>query len=378
MNTYGDIRAKFEMAMNENSDFGKAIKRLVDLEDQVQSMDPAHAQTIASEINTAADYIERFGPISEIKSYFVDTKGFSDKDFKRIESILKKESSVDIAAIRNYIKSPKSVEYFTNINSTKEIVSKISTDTAMSKKFIKELFSMDGSMKSGKGVGRGELFLGFMIDGATNASVGDVNANGKPFEVKGISARLNTQNGFGNGRAAISKFFEVFSKLDKDLAKKYQPETKDDFASFNYKKGGSSRFYDLLQDAYKAGLDLKKIYKIQSETMYCSASGIWSNGDAKIKKMIIDNLSNNINKDGSPKNDEALNYEFMYINILYYQTQEFFNGIFLIEPNKGLFAYFDPSMSKNAAVKWLTKYTKYTQPSWQDNPTSNCWKITIR
>jgi hypothetical protein len=376
MADYKDIRIRFEMAMNE--DFGKAIKRLADLEDQVSSMEPAQAEIVTKEVNTAADYIERFGPISEIKSYFVDIKGFSEGDFKRIESILKTEKAEDIEALKRYIANPKPIEYFISIKNIVNLPAELSKETGISSKFAKQLFAMDGQMKSGKGVGRGELFLGFMIDGATNASVGDVNANGQPYEVKAKDARLNTQNGFGNGRAAIMSFFDGLAKYNKNLAVKYRPESKEDFASFNYKKGGTSRFYDLLQDAVNLKLDLKKIYQIQAETMYCSASGIWSNGDAKIKKMIVDNLTKNVNKDGSPKDDEALNYEFMYINIIYYQTQEFFNGIFLIDPKSGKFAYFNPSIPTSSAVKWLAKNTKYTQPSWQDNPTSNCWKISLR
>jgi hypothetical protein len=374
--TTGDIEARFEMALNE--DFAKAVKRLSELEPLVKAMDPTQAEIVSKEVNIAADYIERFGPISEIKSYFVDVKGFSEADFKRIENILKKEDPKSIDAIKSYIQSPRPIEYFTNITATENIVSMVSKDTGISQNFIKELFSMDGSMKSGKGVGRGELFLGFMVDGATNASVGDVNANGSPYEVKARSARLNTQNGFGNGIAAVTKFFDEFAKIDKELAAKFKPKSKDDFAAFNFTKNGGSRFYDLLEEAYKLKIDLNKIYKLQADTLYCSSSGIWSNGDTRIKKLIVDNLTNNINKNGSVKDDDALNYEFMYINILYYQSQEFFNGIFLIEPNKGLFVYFDPSMNKRAAVKWLSKYTKYTQPSWQDNPTSNCWKITLK
>lgn len=374
--TIGDIRAQFAAKMNE--DFNKAVKRLSELEPLVKTMDPTQAEIVTKEVNTVVDYIERFGPISEIKSYFVDVKGFSEADFKRIENILKKEDPKSIEAIKSYIQSPRPIEYFTNVTSTENIVSKVSKDTGISQNFIKELFSMDGSMKSGKGVGRGELFLGFMVDGATNASVGDVNANGNPYEVKANNARLNTQNGFGNGIAAVTKFFDEFAKIDKKLAAKFKPKSKGDFAAFNFTKNGGSRFYDLLEEAYKLKIDLNKIYKLQADTLYCSSSGIWSNGDTRIKKLIVDNLTNNINKNGSVKDDAALNYEFMYINILYYQSQEFFNGIFLIEPNKGLFAYFDPSMNKNAAVKWLAKYTKYIQPSWQDNPTSNCWKITLK
>lgn len=376
MAQYKDIRTRFQIALNEN--FSKAVKRLSDLEDQVNAMEPSHIETVTKEIESAADYVEKFGPIAGIKSYFVDTKGFSEGDFKRIQAILKKESESSLEAISKYIKSPLSSSYFTGINKSENIVSKISKETGMGTNFVKELFSMDGQMKSGKGVGRGELFLGFMIDGATNASVGDVNVNGQPYEVKGISARLNTQNGFGNGKAAITSFFDGLQKYNKELSDKYRPQSNDDFASFNYKRGGTSRFYELLQEASKMKLDLKKIYKIQAETLYCSPSGIWSNGDAKIKKMIINNLNTNINRDGSAKNDEALNYEFTYINILYYQSQEYFNGIFLIEPNKGLIAYFDPTMGLSKAVKWLANYTKYTQPSWQDNPTSNCWKLTLR
>jgi hypothetical protein len=376
MSTFNDIRTRFQIAMNE--DFGKAVKRLSGLEDQVSAMDPTQATVVTKEVNTAADYIERFGPISEIKSYFVDVKGFSNGDFKRIENMLKSEKQEDIEALKKYINSPKLISYFTSIKGVENLPLKISKETGINPKFAAALFAMDGQMKSGKGVGRGELFLGFMIDGATNASVGDVNVGGQPYEVKAKDARLNTQNGFGNGRAGIISFFDALSKYNKELSQKYYPTTKDDYAAFNYKKGGTSRFYDLLQDAYKLNLDLKKIYKIQSETLYCSPSGIWSNGDNNIKKLIVDNLTKNINKDGSPKNDAMLNYEFMYINILYYQSQESFNGIFLIDPNTGKFAYFDPSQPTNAAVKWLVSYTKYTQPSWQDNPTSNCWKISLK
>lgn len=379
MADFNDIRTRFEIAMNE--DFSKAVKRLVDLEDDVKTMNPSHAEIVTQEVSNAADYIERFGPISEIKSYFIETKGFSEGDFKKLEALLRKETADGVLAIREYIKSPYSIEYFTDIKTPDNIVTKFSKDTGMSQEFIKELFAMAGDQKGGKGVGRGELFLGFMIDGATNASVGDVNVNGQPFEVKSNEARLNTQNGFGNGIAAVTKFFDEFEKLSKiheDIALRFRPTKKDDFRAFNYHKDGGSRFYDLLEMAHRSKLDLKEIYELQANTLYCSTSGIWTNGDNRIKKMVVNNLMKNINKDGSLKDEAALNYEFMYINILYYQSQEFFNGIFLIEKNKSTIAYFDPKMGINKAVKWLAKYTKYTQPSWQDNPTSNCWKITLR
>jgi len=376
MNTPGDVRTRFEMAMNEN--FKKAVARLASMEDQVGAMSDQHIDSISGEIQKTADYVERFSPISVVREYFTTTKGFSEGDFKKIENILKTEDESSLAAIIAYIKDPKDIKYFTSITKSDNIVNKISKDTGIGTKFLSQLFSMDGAMKSGKGVGRGELFLGFMIKGATNASVGDVNADGQPFEVKAKEARLNTMNGFGNGMAAITNFFDGLSKYDKDLADQYRPKTKKEFAAYNYKKKTPSMFYFLMKTAADKGLDFKKIYEIQANTMYCSTSGIWPNGDNKIKKMVVDNFMNNVNSDGSQKDNAALNYEFMYINILYYQSQEFFNGLFLIEPDTGNFAYFDPSIGKKRGISWLTKYTTYYQPSWQDNPTSNSWKISLK
>ena len=71
-----------------------------------------------------------------------------------------------------------------------------------------------------------------------------------------------------------------------------------------------------------------------------------------------------------------MNYKLMWINIKYYQSQEPFNGIFVVHPNRGTLAYLPVGTADESG--WLSKNVKYTQPSWQDNPTSNCWKITLK
>jgi hypothetical protein len=71
-----------------------------------------------------------------------------------------------------------------------------------------------------------------------------------------------------------------------------------------------------------------------------------------------------------------LNYALMWINIKYYKTREPFNGIFIILPGTGKMAYLP--VGENDMTGWLSKNVKYNQPSWQDNPTSNCWKITLK
>ena len=34
-------------------------------------------------------------------------------------------------------------------------------------------------------------------------------------------------------------------------------------------------------------------------------------------------------------------------------------------------------MGESKGVKWLSSYVKYTQPSWQDRPTSDALKIKL-
>ena len=51
--------------------------------------------------------------------------------------------------------------------------------------------------------------------------------------------------------------------------------------------------------------------------------------------------------------------------------------MFLVDPNKGTLVYFNPSMGEGKAVKFLSSYVAYTQPSWQDKQTSDAWKIKL-
>ena len=57
--------------------------------------------------------------------------------------------------------------------------------------------------------------------------------------------------------------------------------------------------------------------------------------------------------------------------------EEPFKGIFITLPGTGKMAYL-PVDKNSDKSGWLSKYVKYTQPSWQDNPTSNSWKIELR
>lgn len=354
-----------------NEDIDSALDRLKTAVAIIEIPDKKAEVKIVNQITDTAEYIENFKPISDIHKVFVEEKGFSEKDFTRIVNILKKDSEDSLMNLSKYLENPYNINYFTNFNSPTDLAGSMSKDINVSKSTLEYILTMDGSMKGGKGVGRGELFLGLMIKGATNASVGDVNVNGAPYEVKGNQARLNTQNGFGNGNAAIISFMAKLEKIDITLAKKYEIKNKKDVASFNFLRT-ENRLFDILQDS---GENQMKVIDAATDGIFCGSSGIWPNSDNSIRKKVKDALTDFAKNKNYSNARDIFNYTMMYNNILYYQSQEYFNGLFLIQPKDGSFVYFDVSKDD---VKWLMKNTKYTHPSFQDNPTSNCWKITVK
>lgn len=380
MNTFNDIRARIAAGML-NEDFQTALDRITSKAKEIDSMDQAHQDVITNKLKDTADYIDNFGPITTLKDYFVETKGFSEGDWTKIEKMVQKLDSKSIESFIKYVKKPVTVDYFTKMSKSTDVVASMSKDFGLDKNVTATLFNTAGEMKSGKGVGKGELFLGFMVDGATNASTGDVNVNGTPFEVKGLDARLNTQNGFGLGSAAFNSFFNALegSKVFKGFAEKYGTKDKKNVQSYNFYRGknkitgnNGSRLYDLFAEVPDRYHD--DLIDMIANTVFCGPSGIWKNGQQFVKdvKKALKPLTMGYNA----ASDTMMNYELVWINMKYYQSQEYFDGIFVVHPTKGTLAYLKVG-NKNMA-SWLSKNVKYTQPSWQDNPTSNCWKITLK
>lgn len=382
MNTINDIRARMAAGML-NEDFQSALDRIIAKRDEIEAMDRDQKDLIGDRLQATADYIDNFGPISKIKEYFTVVKGYSDDDWSRIQKQLEREGEQALGAFIDYIKKPVTVDYFTKMTTATDVPKAMAKDFNLPYSTIADIFKMDGAMKSGKGVGRGELFLGFMIDGATNASVGDVNINGDPYEVKAKSARLNTQNGFGTGNQAMINFFKEFAKYSAFHWGNFKlnKPTKELVQSFNFtevkgRKQGS-KFYELFQACVEDGLDLNKLFELIADTLFCSRAGIWMNANSSIRNGVVKAFKDNVNPDGTPKDNIMLNYALMWQNILYYQSQEYFNGIFLINPSTNKLAYLPVDPSKDMTL-WLSQNVKYSQPSWQDKPTSDSWKITLK
>ena len=382
MSTINDIRARMSAVML-NEDFQSALNRIIGKADQIEAMDAQQKKLIGDRLQATADYIDNFGPISSIKEYFTVVKGFSDEDWSKIQKRLERENEQFLNAFINYIKNPVKVDYFKKMNIATDVPKAMSKDFGLPYSTLAEIFKMEGAMKSGKGVGRGELFLGFMIDGATNASVGDINVNGDPYEVKAKSARLNTQNGFGTGNQAMIYFFKEFTKFSAFHWSNFNlnKPTKELIQSFNFtevkgrKKG--SKFYELFQECVKDGLDLNELFELIADTLFCSRAGIWTNANYNIRNGVVKAFKDNVNPDGTPKDNAMLNYALMWQNILYYQSQEYFNGLFLINPSTNKLAYLPVDSSKDM-TQWLSQNVKYSQPNWQDKPTSDSWKITLK
>lgn len=381
MSTINDIRAKMS-ALMLNEDFKSALDRITKKSDEVNAMDPIQRDIITNKLLDTANYIDNFGPITNIKRYFVETKGFSEADWLDIEKVIQSLDAKSMEYFIEYVNNPASVDYFTAMTSPTNVVSKMQKDFNLDKRVTSFLFDRAGNMKSGKGVGKGELFLGFMIDGATNAAKGDLSVSGSPFEIKGVEARLNTQNGFGLGRTAMINFFDEFERHNEfnQYATEFCSKSKENIRSYNFyrgandvTKGKGSRFYDLFATVPKYLHD--ELIKLIASTLFCGPSGIWSDGlqfTGEVEKAIETFTTGKYNA----KADTMMNYKLLWINIKYYQSQEFFNGIFFIDPSKSTLAYLP--IVKQDMSDWLSKNIKYKQPSWQDNPTSNSWKVTLR
>jgi len=383
MSTINDVRARFA-SMMLNEDFQSALNRIMSRQDDIKSLTPAQQELIHDRLARTADYIENFSAISGIRKYFVDLKGYSEADWNLIQNKLERESQESLESFIKYFENPPGVDYITKFTNPVNIVNIMAKDFKLPEKTLSDIFGMAGNMKSGKGVGKGELFLGLMLDKATNAFIGDVNIDGDPYEVKAVDARLNTQNGFGTGSQAILHFFKEFKKKYSETQwKKFNMDqpNKDFIRSFNFtevkgKKTGS-KFYELFQSCASDGLDLNTLFELIASTMFCSREGIWTNASPSIKDGVVKAFKDNVNRDGTPKNNEMLNYALMWQNILYYQSQEYFKGIFLIHDKKNTLAYLPVSPNKDMTT-WLSQNVKYKNPSWQDKPTSDSWKIELK
>lgn len=381
-NFYNELKVELGVGIMESYDINTNLlnedvnSEIEKLQRNVAELDLTKKQDldISSRISSVNNYVENFIPLNNIKNVFVNEKGFSETDYETILKFLKSDSIESLINLSTYLENPLTIDDFTKITQPTNISNLLSKRYNISESTLSKIFSIDGKMKSGKGVGRGELFLGLMIKDATNASIGDVNVNGNPFEVKADQARLNTQNGFGIGLSAFYSFFNKLSEIDSLLGKKYGELNKKNVQSYNFYKSNNSKLNNVFEDAVKLN-KLNDVINAFVNTAMCGPSGIWPNSDNNIKNSIINAIKTNIGKDGIFKDIDDFNYKMMYINILYYQSQEFFNGIFLINPNNSNFMYFNPNEQDYRDLK---KYTKYTQPSFQDNPTSMCYKISLK
>lgn len=386
MGTTGDFRARMAAAML-NEDFQAALDRITKKKKEITSMADVQKDIITDKLEDTADYIDNFGPISTLKDYFVETKGFSEGDWSEIEKVVQKLDAPSIDAFVQYTKNPVKIDYFTSMTKTTNVINQLEKDHNLPKAVTSKIFDKEGKMKAGKGVGRGELFLGFMVDGATNASVGDVNVNGQAYEVKGKEARLNTMNGFSNGGQAIKSFFKALENLGKgkekaiysQLAAEFGAAKKENIQAYNFYKGKNkitgnqgSRFYDLIAKANELELDKDLIIQAIAKNVF--TSGVWQNG-SDFEGEVIKALQP-LKKPYNLGDDSMMNYKLMWVNIKYYQKEEPFIGIFIILPGTGRMAYLHVDTKDKS--DWLSKNVKYTQPSWQDNPTSNSYKITLK
>lgn len=347
--------------------------------ENLKHIDDNKKTIIKTKLYSINNWLENFDNISNIFEYFVDEKGFSKSDFDEIDIILRSLHSHEIQKINLYIKNPLDITHFTSITEPVNIADYMLSLTGMNHKFIKHLFVKEGKTKSGKGVGRGELFLGFMINDAKNAIKGDINVNGDEYEVKAREARLLSQNGFNMGKTAIISFLKYIETEHSDIFKAVgfsKINSKETIQSFTLNQNTTNNSFQLFfVEWIKSGKNISEAIELVINHIFTGSFGIWPTANDQVKKILSDSFINNINKLGIIIDINDLLYSILYANIIYYQMLDGFKGMFLINNKTYRISYFDPQIQDK---NWLKKYTTVRRNDWWDNPTSNCFKITLK
>lgn len=335
-----------------------------------KDVDSRITTSIVNKLEDTAQFVEKVSHITNIHEIFVNQKGFSEGDFENLKNILQKDSEDSLIALSDYLKNPKDITFFEGFKDATNLPKTISNLTKISESTLLRIFGMEGNMKGGKGVGRGELFLGLMIKDAKNSGKGDVNVNNIMYEVKAKNARLTTTNGFNLGGPAIISFLESLPSISTEL-KKYENLDPSEL-NFTFKKK-PSKLFDIVSDSVKLGV-LDEVISSLIQNVFVGKKSIWPKASPLIKTSIERAFKQHINRRGDLDMD-SLNYSLLHTNALYYQELEKFHAFFLINPSTGDFAVFNPN---SQGENWLKANVSYVIPSWEDNPTSMCYKIKLK
>ncbi len=336
-----------------------------DIDDKVQN-------NIITKLEDTSEYIEKVSHLTGIHEVFVNQKGFSEGDFETLKKILQKDSEESLVALANYLKTPKDITYFESFTDKVNLPSIIATETGISESTLLQIFGMEGQMKAGKGVGRGELFLGLMIKDAMNSGKGDVNVNKVLYEVKAKSARLTTTNNFGGGEVAVLGFLESLEGINKKLSAKYGKSEVNDF-NFVFKRK-KSLLFDLFEDAAKLKV-LDSVVSNFIENVFLGPKSIWPRSkNTNVPELVQSAFDKNVNMRNGSIDMNGLNYGLLYANAVYYQRLEQFHAFFFVNPDNGEFAIYNPQTQDE---NWLMSNVAYSAPNWGDAPTSMCYKVKL-
>ena len=336
------------------------------------ALDDKVKNRIASKLDDTSEYVDKISYITKLHEIFVESKGFSEDDFEYLKNIIQKDSEESLTKLSEYLTNPKDITYFEAFKERVNIPKMLSKEIGVSESTLHSIFGMEGKMKGGKGVGRGELFLGLMIKDAKNSAKGDVNINGTMYEVKAKDARLNTTNGFGQGRTSVISFLRSLDEISPKL--KIYTKSKPNDWNFTYSKK-KSMLNDLYHDAAKIG-KLDEVISATISNIFVTENGIWPNASLndQVGKLVIAAFNNHVDKRTGSIDMDSLNYALLHANAIYYQSLEKFRAFFLIDPRSGNFAVFNPQIQDE---KWLKANVSYSVPSFGDAPTGMCYKIAL-
>ena len=192
------------------------------------------------------------------------------------------------------------------------------------------LWLLDYAWNTTPSIGKGEVALSLILKNAKLAKTGDIEINGKVIEIKGLSARLAGQSGFGNHSEIKKAWVESFQniidnynlnfKFDHDIIDKHDN-------SFNLTKG-NWRIEILSKDLIKLGVNRIDIAK-------AVAKGI----KAKYKNIDLEEtttwVSIFINKKTGVFDKKGFLRQFAIAGFNYYAEEEAFDTMICYNDHNG-------------------------------------------
>jgi len=320
------------------------------------------------------DSIRRIASTSSIKSKlnaFLDELGVPKKHQGQVINIL---SFGDVNKIADYVQN-RTLKINNLLNKSVNAISITERLLGLSSNAAKSMFEYQ--WPTTPIMGKGEFWLGMMLDGGSLKGVGDVTVNGDSLEVKGIGARLVGQKGYGNAQQIPQAYTDALVSIAAELgANNYEPlrGKNIDLNEWNItKKDGRLLSSNLELIANEIGGFDKKAISLISRKLVEAYRVLYINLNAA---KYSDILQSSIDRNGKINANE-FNLQLLKMAFEYYHQTEHFKYFAIINTNSGTLLVIEPNEFSRLVD---SNAISYNPPRWgpKAGPQGGHYAISIK